>query len=171
MKRSISVARPARLAALMTIGSGLLSGLLLGCPGSLDPAALAGAGAGAGGSGGSGSVCQDAIFTSVCATAVCHSLTTHSAGLNLTPPVPASRVVGVAPDATSLCNGQGKVFLRANSSPASGLLLDNLQSSPTCGLAMPFAEPMLSQADISCLQQWANGLTAGNNPDGGTPSP
>jgi hypothetical protein len=170
MKRLFSIARARRLSALMTIGGGLLLVPLLGCPGTLDPALAGGGGGASGGVGGAGGAadCADTILMTSCAIAgACHNASIQEAGLNLTPPVPASRLIGVQPNSQSLCSN-GQVFLQAGSSPASGILLDNLKPSPPCGFQMPYIMTPLVQSQIDCLQQWANGLTAGGA-DAGAP--
>jgi hypothetical protein len=67
----------------------------------------------------------------------------------------------VAPDqGTSTCTSG--VFLDRSSSPATGILLTNLKPNPPCGAQMPYIMPALQQADIDCLQNWANGLVSGS---------
>ena len=164
MKRSVPVAR----LACMAIGSGLVTLFLVGCPGNLDPAlmgVMSGAGGGGDqGMGGSSGGCETAILNTSCAmTSGCHGPGALSAGLDLRPPVPASRLVGVAPSSgTNGCDGMN--FLEPGQSPARGLMITNLNPNPTCGYQMPFLGPTyLSQTDIACLQQWANGLVSGGS--------
>jgi hypothetical protein len=154
-----------KVSALTAIGSGLLSVFLLGCPGTLDPGITVDGGGGGGASGG----CNvDTIFAAKCATSACHNASTKYAGLDLTPPVTAARVIDLHPNLGTCMN---MVFLKSNSSPASGVMLDNLRPSPACGQPMPFGLPALPAADIACIQQWANGITALNGGGAGDGGP
>src|SRR5215471_14113110 len=74
----------------------LLSVMVIGCAGSLDP------GVGTGGGGGSsGSTCQVAIFRDQCA--VCHGATNGSAGLDLASPNPEQRMLNKMGGSSGMC--------------------------------------------------------------------
>jgi hypothetical protein len=168
MKYEVSVStlrRPAAKPAVAMLGVALLSFLTLAAAcssgGETSPdAGGTGGASGAGGGGGAAACDVNMIFMTNCAQSGCHDPSTKFAGLDLTPPVPATRVVGVAPNATSACSGSGKVFINAGSNPATGLMIDNLKPNPACGYQMPFLETPLTPAQQACLQTWANGLTA-----------
>ena len=150
----------------------------LGCPGSLDPSLIemgtsgtGGAGAATGGTGGtSGGGCADGgaqIVAASCATIGCHDSNTIEAGLDLTPNATiSSRLVGVVstgngPD--SVCGG--KTYLVASSNPASGLLIDKIKGTQSCGAGMPFpGATLLPTGQQACIEQWAEGLISGGSP-------
>jgi hypothetical protein len=158
---------------------------LLGCPGTLDPSLLTsngGGGTGATGAGGSGpaggsgggSNCVGAldgatIITSNCTIGGCHNpgdAPNSAAGLDLTvDAMIGMRLVGVmSPGNTaagSMCAGNTEPYLKPNSSPVSGLLIDKINPSPPCGLAMPYPglpSQLLSAAQVACVEQWAETL-------------
>ncbi|HVY39117.1 MAG TPA: hypothetical protein VHM31_14325 [Polyangia bacterium] len=176
---------PMRWSPLATVAGLLLAaGALTGCPGSLDPDLMgqppstgSGGTTGTGGSmgtgGGSGTNCTGdndgaTIVTNQCTA--CHSATAASVlggGLDLTIDANIkSRLVGVkspnSPTGMSMCNGNGTPYLNANSSPATGLLIDKIQkSTPPCGSQMPYLLPALPSVQQQCLIQWATTLTTG----------
>jgi hypothetical protein len=163
---------------------------LMGCPGSLDPSLLSNATGAGGTSGGSGSGgasgvnCTGALdgaslVGSNCAVGGCH--TTADApllGANLDLTVNAtigSRLVGVVSTATVNnsaapdCVGFSEALLNAGSTPATGLLVQKIQTNPSCsesntppccGSSMPFGTPPLSNTQQQCIIQWATTLTA-----------
>lgn len=174
--------------------------VLSGCPGTLDPALFqtgtggsnGTGGSGTGGSnstggttgtGGSSSNCTGSLdgatlVTSQCATSGCHDATSASssgAGLDLTVNSSiASRLVGVASSgntaAGSVCGGNSEAYLDGGSNPATGLLIQKIQSNPKCstgesppccGLPMPYPGiALLSPMQQTCLIQWATTLTS-----------
>jgi hypothetical protein len=74
----------------------------------------------------------------------------------------AARLVGVAAytGASGACAGRGNL-LDPGTLPATGILIEKINFSQTCGSGMPFAAlAPLSQSDLDCLQAWANGLVA-----------
>ena len=68
---------------------------------------------------------------------------------------------------TNKCAGQGFVFLERGTLPARGLFMDKLQATPPCGVKMPQVGT-LNQAELPCIQIWANNLvaSAGGAPGG-----
>lgn len=179
--RDTNVVKLLRAAALVfsaTVG--------LGCPGTLDPSltgtttsGTGGAGATTGATGGtSGGGCADGgaqIVAASCATIGCHDSNSMEGGLDLTPnSTIASRLVGV----TSTGNGPdsvcgGKTYLAASSNPASGLLIDKIKGTQTCGAGMPYpGASLLPSVQQTCIEQWAEGLinlgTGGGGQVGGT---
>lgn len=152
-----------------------LSGLaaLAGCPGSLDPSLTAGTGGTGntgGSSGGSSGVCDapTMVFKSVdtlkgCGAANgCHDAVSMESGLDLVSAGVISRLLDKTPDSTlSLsCKGITTPYLKSGSTPATGLLLDKLNSG-SCGLPMPYPTGGLPQAQRDCITQWANAVTSG----------
>jgi len=148
---------------------------LSGCPGMLDPDVLkmatgAGGNTGSGGNTGTGGTSSNcaaegaSVIMSTCATIGCHDPTgaTFSGGLDLTvDSTIGSRLVGVMPGtaASSACTGDGP-YLVAGSNPATGLLIDKLQTVPPCGNQMPLGQLTLKAQEQSCLIQWATTLTS-----------
>lgn len=150
----------------------------MGCPGTLDPALLGngtGTGGTSGGGGTGGTVTCDVttIFTqptSGCATSGCHDSTTTIAGLDLTLNASiGSRLVGVVSSgntgAGSVCSGVTTPYLNPGQNPATGLLIDKITlpsgSAGLCpgGTAMPYpGVTRLTAAQITCVEQWAEGL-------------
>lgn len=149
---------------------------LSGCPGELDPS-LTGQGTGTGGSmgtgggtgtGGSNASCTGdndgaKIVMTKCASSACHVPGGVNGGLDLTVDSNIkSRLVGVKSPGTngSSCGTNQTPYLNANSSPATGLLIDKVKSPPPCGFQMPFGGDPLSAAQQDCLVQWATTLTS-----------
>jgi hypothetical protein len=153
----------------------------MGCPGTLDPALLSngtGTGGTSGGGGTGGGVTCDvtSIFTQTttgCATAFCHNTAdapVSGAGLDLTLDATiGSRLVGVSSPgdmaAGSVCATVTTPYLNPLSNPATGLLIDKITlpsgSAGLCpgGTAMPYpGVKRLSATQITCVEQWAEGL-------------
>jgi hypothetical protein len=107
----------------------------------------------------------DQIVTGQCAISGCHnasSAATLGAGLNLTPDSGiGSRLVGVkSPGAlVSQCGGNTTPYLDKGSNPATGLLIDKIKPNPPCGVQMPETPPLLTDAQVQCVVQWATTLT------------
>jgi hypothetical protein len=59
----------------------------------------------------------------------------------------------------SACISSGLPYLKASSSPATGLFLDKLRPNPPCGMRMPLSTDYLSAQELDCVQRWANDLT------------
>ena len=97
-----------------------------------------------------------------CTNSGCHDAAAAGAGLDLASAGVAARLLDKGPmaGAGSLCTTSGKVYLKGGTTPATGLLLDKISSSPGCGSRMPFGYAPLSAAEISCIQTWANTVTA-----------
>ena len=139
------------------VSCGLMSIVLLGCPGTLDR------GVGVDGMGGStgNAGCEAAVFASACAG--CHTMSGGSAGLDLQSANPGARLLGI-PSSTDSTNGSacpGKTLLDANSNPATGFFIDKITpgTSPLCGSAMPIG-PALSSDQVTCLKTWATSVTS-----------
>lgn len=141
-----------------------------GCPGTLDPSLAETATGGTGDAGAASAGCADGgaqIVASSCATIGCHDATSMIAGLNLTPnSTIGSRLVGVASTgdgAGSVCGG--KTYLVAGSDPASGLLIDKITGTQSCGTGMPYpGVALLPTSQQACIEQWAEGLITGVAP-------
>jgi len=91
---------------------------------------------------------------------ICHSAASKAnfADLDLMSDGVAMRLVGVAATtgSTGMCSGKGNL-LDKTTLPATGILIDKIKGTQTCGVRMPQGG-MLSAADTACLQAWANGL-------------
>jgi hypothetical protein len=139
-------------AALLLVAAGLG---LSGCPGELDPRLL----------NPGPTVCDgEALLASAkCSMAGCHFMTVPAGDLDLFSPGVIQRLVGRMPTPTSTsCSTITTPYLTAGSNPATGLLLDKLQMTPMCGLAMPYPGLMLLPAnEIACLQEWSTAVTTG----------
>jgi hypothetical protein len=146
-----------RLSLLLTVGGGLLSLFLVGCPGSLDPGV--GAGGGSGGAGGSGGPCNPTpVFTARCTSIGCHNSSGAAAGLDLQSANPAARLVGVGTGTGTGAACSGQTLLNPGSNPATGVFIDKI-TTPTCGLMMPETGGALSAGDLACLTSWATSVT------------
>jgi hypothetical protein len=138
---------------------------------------------GSNGSGGSSSSCTGSldptnIIMTQCATVSCHDsadANTSGAGLDLTVNSSiGSRLVGVTSPgntvAGSQCAGNTEPYLKSGSNPATGLLIQKIQSSPKCsmnesppccGSSMPYPGVVfLTSQQQTCLIQWATTLTS-----------
>ena len=145
--------------AWLAVSCGLMSIVLFGCPGTLDPG-VGPSGGGMGGMSGTGG-CEVPILANC---AGCHFAGSGSAGLDLGSPNIGSRLVGVMSSDNS-ANGSAcpnKVLLDPNSNPASGFFIDKITLDPPalCGSRMPIPTA-LSSDQISCLKTWAITLTTG----------
>jgi hypothetical protein len=141
----------------------LVSVMVVGCAGSLDPGVGGGGSSGGtGGSGGSGGPapdCQVAIFRDQCAS--CHGAgTTGSGGLDLTSPNPETRLVGKMGGSINAAACQGMILLVPGSNPATGVFIDKITMNPpaSCGMSMPYGS-LPSFADQACLKAWATSVT------------
>ena len=108
------------------------------------------------------------IISGTCAQQFCHdsSGAADCGGLDLTNDSGlASRLIGVqsmgSPSTNgSLCAGTTtNPYLVANSNPATGLLIDKIQTKVACGDPMPLAGT-LTNMQRKCLVQWATTLTS-----------
>jgi|HubBroStandDraft_2_1064218.scaffolds.fasta_scaffold23720_3 hypothetical protein len=164
--------------------------MLSGCPGTLDPSQF-GSGSGGstatGGSTGTGGAAANnctgdldgaTLVMTQCAISGCHDATdanTLGAGLDLTVDSSiGSRLVGVVSpgdtNASSVCGGNTEPYLVSGSNPATGLLVQKIQTSPKCattesppccGTPMPYPGiVLLSVQQQNCLIQWATTLTS-----------
>ena len=141
-----------------------------GCPGSLPsepPDAGGGGTTGAGGTGGGGtggeiaSSCPNAMDVIATYCLDCHISPPQPiyANLDLEAPNPEQRLVGVPAytGASGTCPGQGNLLNRGTL-PATGIFIDKINFTQSCGSGMPYLGSKMSDADIACLQDWANGL-------------
>ena len=169
MKRSLPDARLRGRATCKWIGKLsmawglLLSVMVIGCAGSLDPG-VGGGGASGGMGGASGDGCQVAIFRDQCAT--CHVAGTNgSAGLDLASPNPEQRMLGKMGGSANLggmCTTM--TLLVKGSTPAMGVFVDKItMSTPPCGASMPYGS-LPNSVDTACLVSWANGVTMAASP-------
>jgi hypothetical protein len=179
MTRLLSVARSSGAWPLRLIGIGLFALAAVGCAGSLPSDLTGGGGSGGGGGGDAGMGgrpmgCANAtsIFTNKTCTTICHSAAGAPAfgGFDMTGAGWPNRLVGGMPPAQTManmnkCGGMTPplVYLKPNVQPAQGLFLDKLKPNPSCGVQMPMAMPGLGQADMDCIQNWANNVVAGGN--------
>jgi hypothetical protein len=131
----------------------LLSVMVIGCAGSLDP----GVGGNSGMGGSSGADCQTMIFNANCVG--CHGSASPAVGLDLQSPNVETRLVGIATGSGSSCPGAN--LLDKPSNPATGVFIQKVtMMTPTCGgLSMPYGLALLSQTDQQCLTSWATSLT------------
>jgi hypothetical protein len=167
---------PSRLFALpfrrVAVSVGLLA-TLAGCAGEIDPSLIPGAGGsgnplGQAGTGGTVTACDapTMVFKASCAVPGCHAAnTTGGAGLDLVSAGVAARLLGQGPSsntaAGAACGAAGKPYLVANSNPATGLLMDKMDSATTtCGTTMALLG-QLTSAQLSCLSSWATAVTTG----------
>ena len=177
MTRLLSVARSTGAWPLSLIAIGMFALFAVGCAGSLPPGLEPGGGSGGMGGGGTGGMmttapdvmCSDGMMAtakivSTCGqTAVCHDNAAAASGM-LTLNNAATLVgnlLNKKPNAKSpLCAAYADPYLKEGSNPPTGLFLEKLKMMPACGASMPFAKPVLPQADIDCLTKWAMGVTA-----------
>jgi hypothetical protein len=153
--------------AALTLAAASLA--LYGCPGSIDPA-LMGTG-GTGNTGGGSGVCdaptmvlQSTDQLKGCGSdASCHGATLKESGLDLVSPGVIGRLLGKMPDPTTSlsCMSSTMPYLMAGSNPAQGLIIDKLNSTPSCGLTMPYPLGNLPAAQRTCLMEWATAVTTG----------
>jgi hypothetical protein len=183
MPRSFDRRSPAWLGLLGVVATSLGA---LGCPGTLDPALVNNSSGTAGasgtmGTGGSAGGCTgtsagDALITSKCAVSGCHTTADApiaGAGLDLTVDATiGSRLVGVTSpgdsSAGSACGGNTEPYLIPGVTPATGLLIQKIGTSPNCsqsetppccGSPMPFAAvTLLTTTQQQCIIQWATTL-------------
>ena len=144
------------------------------CAGSLsfDPdGGTSSTGAGGSTGGGAGGSSGNVITSCANATTVlmnncfeCHGSTPAFANLDLMSAGVETRLVG-KPTAVgapgSACNGTG-TLLNKGTLPATGILIDKINfRTGVCGAGMPLGAPApITAADLTCLQQWANGLVS-----------
>jgi hypothetical protein len=157
-------------AVVAAAGAAVASCLLAGCPGSLSFTYAPRDASGADHSivvddAGVPVGCADAQSILVASCSACHTNPPQPiyANLDLISPGVAARLVGVPAytGASGACSGKGDL-LDAGHLPATGILMDKLNFTQTCGLGMPYGSGMpLPAQDRTCLQAWANGLVAG----------
>jgi len=170
---NVRVARaPAGLRACAALALAVASLALYGCPGNIDDSLAGTGGSGnTGGGGGSSSVCdaptmvlQSTDLQKGCGSAAsCHRATLKESGLDLVSPGVVARLLGKAPDPTTSlsCMASTMQYLIPNTMPAQGLMIDKLNTTPTCGSAMPYPLGNLPSAQRTCLMEWATAVTTG----------
>jgi hypothetical protein len=165
--------------------------MLSGCPGTLDPALFQSGSGGSTGTGGSssgtggtasnnctGDLDGPTLVMTQCAISGCHDTAdanSTGAGLDLTVDSSiGSRLVDVVSPgdtgASSVCGGNTEPYLNSGSSPATGLLVQKIltspkcstsESPPCCGTSMPYPGiVLLSVQQQNCLIAWATTLTS-----------
>jgi hypothetical protein len=149
----------------------LLSVMVVGCAGSLDPGVGGGGGTSGGGMGGGPAPgCQTAIFANQCAS--CHATGSGSAGLDLQSANPETRLVAQMSSTTA--NGgacEGMTLLVPGSNPAMGVFIDKISMNPPpCGFSMPYGS-LPTKADQDCLKAWALSVTTATSPFTGETTP
>jgi hypothetical protein len=159
-------------AGTLGAGGGVGVGGALGTAGTTGQggggAGVTGTGGAAGSSGAGGSVptsCSNAASVLQLNCFQCHSYPPQIvyANLDLQSSGVAARLVGVKAytGASGACAGSGDL-LASGTLPATGILIDKINFTQTCGSGMPYgALTPMSASDIACLQAWANGLVAG----------
>jgi hypothetical protein len=163
---------PAGLRACAALALAAASLALYGCPGSIDPGLSGTGGSGnSGGGGGTSSVCdaptmvlQSTDMMKGCGNdAACHGATLKESGLDLVSPGVVARLLGKMPDPTTSlsCMSSTMQYLIPNTNPAQGLMIDKLNSSPSCGSPMPFPLGNLPAQQRTCLMDWATAVTTG----------
>ena len=165
MKRSLPDARVHGRATCKWIGTLsmawglLLSVMVIGCAGSLDPGIVGGGGASGGMGGSSGNGCEVTIFADQCAG--CHGTgTSGSAGLDLTSPNPETRMLGKMGGTTNTGVCSTMTLLVKGSVPATGVFVDKItMMTPPCGTSMPYGS-LPNGPDTACLISWANRVAA-----------
>jgi hypothetical protein len=104
-----------------------------------------------------------------CAANGCHAATNPAAGFDMATAGWETAMVGkIAPGGgmgplASVCANGSRRYLDPGSSPATGLFMDKFKDPPPCGVVMPNIGVKLSSAELACVQEWANGLTAPKN--------
>lgn len=160
--------RARRVAAIGMLAGALLAGWG-GCAGEIDPSLIPQANGGTGGGGGGGVNVCDApkmVFTASCAAPGCHSANSiGGAGLDLVSAGVIARLLGQGPSTDvakqAACESAGKPYLVAGSNPATGLLMEKVDSAAvTCGNSMALLG-QLDDAEIACLSAWATAVTTG----------
>jgi hypothetical protein len=146
----------------LALGASLLG--FTACPGSLSFDYAGTGGSPGGNDGGVVTSCANAMAVLQTNCGACHTTASPSFGnLDLISANPAARLVDVGGSSAGSCSGKGNL-LNSGTAPATGILIDKITGHPTCGVSMPFGAAMLNATDLTCLQQWANGLVAGVAP-------
>jgi hypothetical protein len=146
--------------ALVTVGCGLLSLFLAGCPGTLDPSIVITD------SGSTGGCDAPAIIKMKCATLGCHTTSAQAANLDLEVANANTSMVGAPTGTTNLAACMGGTLLNPGSNPATGVFIEKI-TTPTCGVKMPQTGTPLTAAQVTCLTTWATTATMTAAPDSG----
>jgi len=157
-------ARPSRRFAVIAAMAGVMLAGMAGCAGEIDPSLLASQTGGGGGT----MVCNapQMVFATNCAIGGCHAANSiGGAGLDLASAGVVARLLGKQPATNgtkgALCESAGKPYLVAGSNPATGLLIDKMDSNTvTCGSAMSLLGSLTS-SQIACISAWATAVTTG----------
>jgi hypothetical protein len=119
-------------------------------------------GAGGSGAGGSGSSippispCLKTLFEARCGTVACHAAS--STFLDLMSPNVEQRLVGKT-STTDECKDDG---VYVSSDGGDSLLLKKLEEQPPCGSKMPLVGGDLTDADITCVEDWVKSVSDAN---------
>ncbi|HEY7372209.1 MAG TPA: hypothetical protein VIF57_08635 [Polyangia bacterium] len=161
---------PRRKISLL-LGSIVLSLGLTGCPGNLDPSLTGTGTGGSGGGGGTSGVCDAPTMVLAspdmakgCGSeAACHGANAMESGLDLVSPGVIGRLLDKTPTAASSvsCGASTMPYLISGTDPAMGLMIDKLNSAPSCGSPMPFPVGNLPATQRTCLLEWARAVTTG----------
>jgi hypothetical protein len=83
-------------------------------------------------------------------------------GVDLMSPGLVGRLLNVK-SASATCGSSAMAYLVPCSNPATGLLIDKLNATPTCGVSMPFGGfgGDLNPQEIACINDWATAVTTG----------
>jgi hypothetical protein len=149
-----------------TAGSGAA-----GMSGSAGTGGKAGTSGGAGTTGAAGATgcgnIQTLFATHSCMVDMaCHDSKGSAAGFSMVTAGWEKAMIGRLPRAgganglQSQCIGTTTPYLVAGSNPAKGLFLQKL-TTPPCGARMPLVPPVFTDAEMACIQQWANNVVAG----------
>lgn len=117
---------------------------------------------GTGGAGGSGSAtpsitpCLKTLFEERCGTVACHAAS--SMFLDLVSPNVEQRLIGKA-STTAECKDDG---VYVSSDGGDSLLLKKLEEQPPCGSKMPLVGGDLTDADITCVEDWVKSVSDAN---------
>lgn len=108
----------------------------------------------------------EALFaTKNCTLSGCHDSASGSAGLDLKSAGLADRLLNKGPTAgvgsvESSCVGMGKIYLKPNTNPSEGLLIDKLTANFGCGARMPQSGTPLTDSQMACVRSWALTVTS-----------
>ena len=98
---------------------------------------------------------QDEVATLLASKCgMCHSAMTKQANLDLVSGPIGERLMGMPSDEAGECGGRTMV-----SADGDHLLLEKLESSPSCGSRMPLGTS-LTAAEIDCVRGWISNVAA-----------
>ncbi|MEM9190445.1 MAG: hypothetical protein AAGF12_14765 [Myxococcota bacterium] len=98
--------------------------------------------------------CVQEVFDQSCAMSGCHDPVTMATNLDLSNAGDGSQYVGqAAATMGGACAGMGVLIDSAN--PDMSLFITKLEDAPSCGNRMPLIGSGLSNADRTCIEDWA----------------